>query len=93
VRGEQPHAETGHPRAGDTDELGDPTGLEVEETSPVVSSFRWKPELMHFGSREALDPQSDSNLRATHHIEHMFDSPRDPKTPLPRRCPVTLMDR
>jgi hypothetical protein len=73
--GEQLEAETGQPGAGDTDQLGDPAGLEIEQTAATITPIRHR--CRDVGCGKALDSHLTPVLRATHLIEHMFDHKSD----------------
>lgn len=73
MESEQSQPQTRQPGAGHTNQLGYPAGLKFEQSALAPFSGSRHSDTR---SRDTLDVQSDSNLRALHLIEHLFDIKR-----------------
>jgi hypothetical protein len=79
---EQSQPETGQPRARHTGQLRDVPGAKLQEVKTLTPDRRRRGDI---SGGDTLDSQSDSNLRACHYIEHMFDIKwQSPVPPLPQ---------
>jgi hypothetical protein len=79
MRCQQLETQTGQPAPGDTDQLGDPTRLKIQQ-APVFAMHRDRGG--DLGGQDALDSQNLTPfLRALHHIEHVFDSKKNTLSP------------
>jgi hypothetical protein len=72
---QQLEAETGQTGSRDTDQFGDPAGLETQHIDAIARSGHRHRDV---GNRKAFDSQSlTPSLKAAHPTEHMFDDKKN----------------